>query len=72
MEFANKIKMLRTVMNISQENLARELGVSFATINRLENGKTFPSYRTQKNFSNFCEKYKKILGVHYEELRKWI
>ena len=46
MEFSQKIKLVRNVLNISQENLAKELGVSFATINRLENGKTLPSYKT--------------------------
>ena len=69
MEFGNKIKLVRTTLNISQENLAKELGVSFATINRLENGKTLPSYNTIKNFDHFCEKNKNALKDIYKELK---
>ena len=69
MEFGHKIKLVRNVLNLSQENLAKELGVSFATINRLENGKTLPSYKTIKNFTAFCEKYKTPLREVYEELK---
>lgn len=59
MEFNEKLKYVRFTLKISQENLARELNVSFATINRLENGKTLPSYNTLIMFENFC-KSKKI------------
>lgn len=34
MNFRDKIKDIRIKMGYSQEQLARELGVSFATINR--------------------------------------
>ena len=40
MSFAEKVKFVRTELKLSQEDLARELGVSFATINRWENGPT--------------------------------
>lgn len=69
MEFGQKIKLVRNVLNLSQENLAKELNVSFATINRLENGKTLPSYKTIKNFGVFCDKYKMPLREVYEELK---
>jgi len=39
----NILKMLRKELNISQESLARELNVSFATLNRWENNKAKPS-----------------------------
>lgn len=39
-EFPYKIKSLREQLRISQEDLAKELGVSFATVNRWENNKT--------------------------------
>ena len=35
---------------------ARELGVSFATINRWENGKTTPFKLARAQFDNFCTK----------------
>ena len=37
-------------------DLARELGVSFATINRWENGSYNPSRLAKKAFEDFCEK----------------
>ena len=40
---AAELKKLRQTRGWSQEDLARELGVSFATVNRWENGKTKPS-----------------------------
>ena len=40
---AAKLKKLRQTRGWSQEGLARELGVSFVTVNRWENGKTKPS-----------------------------
>lgn len=38
-----EIKRIRLFMGWSQERLAREVGVSFCTVNRWENGKTAPS-----------------------------
>ena len=40
---AEELKKLRQQQGWSQEDLARSLGVSFATVNRWENGKTKPS-----------------------------
>lgn len=56
MEFSEKLKIAREKLKISQEVLARELNVSFATINRLETGKTLPSYGTLTAFEKFCKK----------------
>jgi len=41
---------------ISQEELAHELGVSFATINRWENVKTTPFKLARAQFDAFCKK----------------
>ena len=40
--FAEMVKEVRKQLGLSQEELAHELGVSFATINRWENAKTVP------------------------------
>ena len=40
---AAELKKIRQLHGWSQEDLARKLGVSFATVNRWENGKTKPS-----------------------------
>lgn len=54
MGFAEKVKFVRTKLNLSQEELAHKLGVSFATINRWENGFYNPSRLARKAFDNFC------------------
>ena len=56
MNFAEKVKLVRTELKLSQEDLARELGVSLATINRWENGSYNPSRLAKKAFEDFCEK----------------
>lgn len=57
MSFAEKVKIVRTELKLSQEDLARELGVSFATINRWENGSYNPSRLAKKAFDDFCESH---------------
>ena len=46
-DIAAGLKRIRKLHGWSQEDLARELGVSFATVNRWENGKTKPSRLAQ-------------------------
>ena len=47
------VKEVRRQLGLSQEELAHSLGVSFATVNRWENGKTNPSKLARKQFSAF-------------------
>jgi DNA-binding transcriptional regulator YiaG len=54
-EFSAIVKEIRTTLEMSQEDLAREIGVSFATVNRWENSKTHPSKLAKKQFEFFCE-----------------
>jgi len=54
MEFPRIVKIVREKTGMSQEDLARVLNVSFATINRWENGKTHPNKLTQAVFFDFC------------------
>ena len=42
---------------LSQEALSKEIGVSFATINRWENGENEPQLIQQAKFNSFCEKH---------------
>lgn len=58
MPFAEKVKYIRTKLKLSQEDLAHELGVSFATINRWENGSYNPSRLAVKVFDDFCDEKK--------------
>lgn len=57
MTFAEKMQTVRKQLFLSQEAIAKELGVSFATVNRWEKGKCEPSYKAQKAFNNLCEKH---------------
>jgi type I restriction enzyme M protein len=45
--FAARIRMLRARLGLSQEQLARRLSVSFATVNRWETGRSRPSARAR-------------------------
>lgn len=62
MDFSAKIRHVREKLNMSQEDLARALNVSFATINRWENAKTKPIKIVQTAFDAFCEKNNIIFG----------
>lgn len=55
MDFADKIKFVRSELELSQEELAHKIGVSFATINRWENEAYKPSRLAQKAFEDFCK-----------------
>lgn len=55
MDFANNIKLVRLQLKMTQEDLAHELGVSYATVNRWENGSYNPSRLAKKTFENFCK-----------------
>jgi len=53
--FSEQVKAVRTALNLSQEELAHALGVSFATVNRWENGKTSPSKLAQRQFDGLLD-----------------
>ena len=58
MTIGEKIKFARKKQFLSQEAMAKELGVSFSTLNRWENGVYEPNYPAQKAFHEFCVKHK--------------
>ena len=57
MNFGDNIKRIRQKCFLSQEMFAKELGVSFATVNRWESGKTKPTYKTMKLIDDFCKNH---------------
>ena len=63
MLFSDKVKCVRKKLYISQTALAKELGVSFTTINRWENGRTEPNLMLKGKFIDFC----KSKGIEFEE-----
>lgn len=50
------IKEVRSQLDLSQEDLAREIGVSFATVNRWENGRSLPSRLARAQLEAYCER----------------
>ena len=50
------VKKIRDTLGFSQEELARELGVSFATINRWENHKSQPSKLAKQALKELCDR----------------
>ena len=51
------LKKIRECANYSQIEMADELGVSFATINRWENGHVIPNKLAQEKIYDFCVKH---------------
>ena len=52
----NSLRVLRAIKDISQEKLAKELGVTRVTINAVENDKYNPSLELAFKISHFFEK----------------
>ena len=50
------IKESRVQLALSQEDLAREIGVSYATVNRWENGRFMPSKMALRQIEAYCER----------------
>lgn len=63
MTFAEKVIYVRKELKMSQEKLAKELDVSFSTVNRWEKGHVMPSYEMQQRFNDLC----KVKGVNIKE-----
>lgn len=57
MELHELIKAIRLEMGLSQQQLAKELLVSFAAVNRWENKRTKPNQIARHAFISLAEKY---------------
>jgi len=55
-DYSTLIKTIREQLTLSQEDLARKIGVSYATVNRWENGQTRPSRLARAQLDAFCSK----------------
>lgn len=54
MSIGTAIKEIRIKSLLSQSDFAEEIGVSFSTVNRWENGKAVPNFKTLKRIKDFC------------------
>lgn len=55
MDYSILIKKLREKLMLSQMEMAKLLDVSFASINRWENGKTTPVYVARRKIVELCK-----------------
>ena len=55
MDFASTVKELRKRCLLSQMDFAKEIGVSFSTVNRWETGKTVPNFKTMRESVHFVK-----------------
>jgi DNA-binding transcriptional regulator YiaG len=57
-DFGIRVKELREQLHLTQEAMAKTLGVSFATVNRWENGWTAPSKLALRQIDMLCKEHK--------------
>lgn len=67
MNYSALIKVLRESMILSQEEFAKYLGVSFATVNRWERGHHEPTYSAKRKIITLCKKYNISLNNGMED-----
>jgi DNA-binding transcriptional regulator YiaG len=56
MTYGDQVRKLRDKLILSQSEMAKMLGVTFATVNRWENGKHQPSIRQKRAIRDLCIK----------------
>lgn len=54
--YPSLIKQLREELILSQTELAKRLGCSFASVNRWENGVHEPTYKMKRKIVSLCKK----------------
>lgn len=55
-DYPSLIKEIRERLLVSQSELAQMLGVSFATINRWENGRHEPTIKAKRKIRQLCKR----------------
>ena len=58
MDFGEQVLRVRSELNLSQESLGKELGVTNVTVCRWENGKSRPTKRQLGSFWLYCKRKK--------------
>ena len=69
MSFADAIIKLRSERRISQKELAEDLNVSCATVNRWENGRTVPNKMTMFVIRESCKHHGVAFAYDEEQKR---
>lgn len=68
MDYSKLILKIREELLLSQKELAEKMNVSFATINRWENGHHDPTILSKRRIQKFC--YSNGLKKTYDSLTK--
>ena len=58
MDYSKLIKRIRSDLLVTQEELAKMLNVTFATVNRWENGLHEPTMTQRRKIRDLCRKHK--------------
>ena len=66
MGFSDELKSIRQHSFLSQEAFARELNVSFSSVNRWEGGRAKPNIAAMKSIRAFCESH----NIDFSNLEK--
>ena len=56
MSFAEDIRKIRIKELLTQEDFAKEIGVSYTTVNRWETGKAKPNIKAMRLINEYCKK----------------
>ena len=56
MSFAEDIRRIRIKALMTQEDFAKEIGVSFTTKNRWETGKAKPNIKAMRLINEYCQR----------------
>ena len=68
MGFTEELKSIRQHSFLSQEAFARELDVSFSSVNRWESGRSKPNMTAMKRIKSFCKTH----SINFSDLEsKW-
>ncbi len=66
---SDELKKTRQKSFLTQTEFAKEIGVSFSTVNRWESGKGKPNLTAMKNIKQFCENN----NISYDEIEtEWL
>ena len=68
MSFNKEIRRIRHKAFLTQEDFAKELGVSFATVNRWETGKSMPNLKAMISIVEYCKKNNIVFDISEEVL----
>ncbi|MDO4543759.1 MAG: transcriptional regulator [Clostridia bacterium] len=63
MTYAEKVKIVREKLLLTQDEMAIRLGVNSITVCRWETGRTEPNIKAKKAIRDFCESH----DFHFEE-----